>query len=120
MLFRPTALKLSLALGLLIIGGAWGLSTFGPFEGSVREGPVSAMTVFERQVVRPLSFMGPAVELDKRLSRSEALGAFSRFGTPAIAAAIAFLYYYAVTCLGLALVSRLRRAPKVEPDRRNS
>lgn len=106
-MFKPTRRKVIVTVLLAVLGALAGLSTFGPFEGSVREGAVSAFTEFQREVVRPLTFMGQAVALEKHLSRTLP-NELTKWGAPALTGVVVLVYYYVITCVLAAVLQKLR------------
>lgn len=67
--FRPTIFKFMLMAALVAAGLLLDFSTRSPFEGSVREGPVSGLMKFGRTVGRTVAFTGVYRAIARRSAR---------------------------------------------------
>jgi hypothetical protein len=65
---RPSLLKFLVMAGLIAAALTFHFLTLSPFEGSVREGPVSAGTKFARTVGRRLAYTGIYRDIVRRSS----------------------------------------------------
>lgn len=100
-MFKPTVAKVIVTLVLTVVGSISGLVTYGPFEGSVRDG--SGERYLGRHVIRAVTMVGPAVEFERSLSNN-----LSKWSSGAILAALMVTYYYVVICLLFFVVGKLR------------
>lgn len=121
---RPTLLKFLVMGGLVAAALTFHFLTLSPYEGSVREGPISAGTKFARGVGRRLAYTGIYRDIVRRsdfyfqpadaLYPNPSAGArFLKEHFPGVSwelpgkilgVSLGTVYYYLLACLGVKLV----------------